>query len=126
MNRSTPLLDLYGEWRRLSQEESQAIADGQWHALEKFQAAKKALQGAIIQAQAAWEHAAIPVGPSPGELRSLIGELIAMEHRNEETLARKLSAATAEQEKLDRSRRRLRRIQQSYSGPASTRWKSYG
>lgn len=121
---STPaeLLQWFSEWRRLTDAEGEAIAAAAWATLLEVQSAKARLQVDIL----GWERACAPqsVRDFPA-LRPLLGEIIGLEARNRDRLARLDHEARVERESLDRSRRDLRRLQGSFAAPATPAWESY-
>lgn len=119
------LLELYREWKRLTEDEGAAIAASNWPAVGACQKAKQDLQPRIIRATDAAKHA--PGGGTDFEptIRECVNELIQLEMRNSQELGKRL--ATAEQEKngLERTSHRLKQVQKSYSGKRGSVWDQY-
>lgn len=122
MSAPAPLANLISEWRRLTDAESEAIGTQAWLQLLEVQAAKAGLQTAILL----WERENAPSSLADfPSLRPLLGELIGLESRNRERLARVHAEARAERASLERSRRDLRRLQGSFTSRTSPGWETY-
>lgn len=122
MSAPAVLIQWFSEWRRLTDAEGEAIAAAAWGTLLDVQSTKARLQVDIL----AWEreHAPQAVRDFP-VLRPLLGEIIGLEARNRDRLARLNHEARAERDSLDRSRRDLRRLQGCFAAPATPAWESY-
>lgn len=120
------ILKLYDEWRSLSHAEGNAIRENAWVQVEKCQSAKYALQPLIQNAQQEWREERGPEGPTEAEVRSIIAELIHLEHENDKTLAEVREAAIQERDALTQSTRNIAQIRQSYSIRSDVGWSSYG
>ena len=112
------LLDLYGRWRDLSDQEGGAITAGEWNCVASCQAAKQNLRGLIeeswsqLRCESGWE----ADGRSEIErrLRPVVSELLALEERNAEWLALQRKKGVAQDQQLRQSWRTLRQVQQAY------------
>ena len=120
------ILKLYDEWRVLSHSEGVAIRDNEWTKVEKCQSAKYALQPQIQDAQQEWKDADRGQGPTEAEVRSIIAELIHLEHENDMVLAETRKQALIERDELTKSTRNISQIRQKYSIQTDACWNSYG
>ncbi|HXG49547.1 MAG TPA: hypothetical protein VNO52_18135 [Methylomirabilota bacterium] len=111
------LQDLYLQWRRWTVLETEAIGTADWVRVEECQAAKRDLQPRITRAA---EQARLDSGAACAQdgqesrVRVLLNELIDLERRNLDLLARLRDRATAELDRLGQAGRNLRRVHRSY------------
>ena len=125
MNLNAELLELYQEWKQLTEKEGAAIIASDWVEVRSCQKSKQQLQPKIIQASDAAKNA--PGGRSEFEaqIRECVNELIQLETRNSEALGKRLEAAEKERSGLDQTSQRLKRVQKSYSGTRESAWDQY-
>lgn len=129
MNANSELFSLYDQWRLLTEEEGQAIRQGQWHQVNRRQKLKRDLQGKIIQAaeswQASWPQSETSRVEYDRQFRPILAELITMESRNHELISARHDRSQAEIGGLDQSARHLRGLQRAYGSADQGRWHSY-
>jgi hypothetical protein len=125
MSAQRDLPALYAEWRRLTEQEADAIRSAQWDRLDSIQNAKRELQPLIVAASERAQSAAPALGEAQATSATIL-ELIALEKRNAALLAAQSEAAREVRAHWDRSSRNLRQIQQSYSGLHRSNWAGYG
>jgi hypothetical protein len=123
------LFDAYDSWEQLTQAEGSAIQSGDWSRVAECQQAKQGLQKKIIHLTESAQAECIETGLDSKnferDLRPIINNLISMESHNSELLAIRRQAADVEKLDLDQASQNLRRVQKSYSPPASPVWNSY-
>lgn len=119
------LLELYQEWKRLTEKEGAAIQSSNWAEVRHCQKAKQQLQPKIIQASDLAKTAQEAGSDFEGRIRECINELIRLETRNSETLERMLEAVEQEKNGLDRTSHRLKQVQKSYTGSRGSAWDQY-
>jgi hypothetical protein len=122
------LLDLYAEWRRLSELEGAAIGRDEWPSVAQQQALKRELQGRIVEATEAWSREQEATGGPARfeqEFRPIVADLIQLESRNHERLCERRALARAALASLDRSAAQLRGIQKAYAPGGGSCWQSY-
>lgn len=130
MSARNDLLNLYQEWRKLTDAEGLAIRSANWPELQYLQDAKFNLQAQIVSATEL-VHAELARNPGMAqevnrEFRTLLAELIQMEQRNSQWLSEKRQNAEAEMALANQSSRNLRQVHKAYNttqGP--TAWNSY-
>jgi hypothetical protein len=113
----------YEEWRSLSIAEGEAIRAGQWAQVEQLQARKRQLQEFV-----AADLGELPVAERDrlrAEFRLLVDELLALESRNREDLARQREQLATRQQRTDQIALRLRQLRQSYGVTGVAAWQSY-
>lgn len=111
---------LYEQWRVLTEEEGTAINQADWSRLARTQTAKARLQPRITDVSG---H--LDPNVHEREFRPVVERLIELERRNQARLQHRQTNAQAQQNELDRSRRHLRQLHQSYVPPARAHWQSY-
>ena len=118
---------LYAEWRTLTEAEGEAIRAGAWPQVEQRQAAKHQLQRRIIDATQRLDTESTPTERAAHErhFRAVVDELIQLEQRNHELVARTRDEAAGHQRSLDQCSRNLRRVQRGYAPVAGAFWESY-
>ena len=123
------LFDAYNSWEQLTQAEGAAIQSGDWARVAECQQTKQSLQKQIIQLTESAQSECIEAGLDSKNFerdrRPIINNLISMESRNSELIAIRRHAADVEKLDLDQAAQNLRRVQKSYSPPASAVWNSY-
>ena len=129
MDARNQLMDLYQEWRTLSETEGKAIRAATWSRVDACQDAKHGLQPRMLSAvelcQAELKAAGINPQDFDLQLRKIVAELILLEERNSQWLAEQREAALAQARQLDRTSRSLRQVRQAYVGDAAAAWHSY-
>jgi len=125
INANAEILELYQEWKRLTEKEGAAIMASDWVEVRSCQKAKQQLQPKIIQVTDVAKNA--PGGRSEFEaqIRECVNELIQLETRNSEALGKRLEAAEKERSSLEQTSQRLKRVQKSYSGTRESAWDQY-
>jgi hypothetical protein len=120
----------YEQWRQLTEAEGAAISAGQWTQVELLQKTKKQLQSFIDDIRRDLRAACRTYGGIARELerefRSLMGELLALETRNNQTLVERRIQAVAEEQRLQQAVQKLHQIRGAYALPGSAHWESYG
>ncbi|MCL5097770.1 MAG: hypothetical protein M1608_09660 [Candidatus Omnitrophica bacterium] len=123
------LLDLYAQWRRLTEAEGKAIANGQWPEVNRNQACKEQLKEQIVRATgfwlAKWPNPAQQTAEYDRQIRPILAELVMLESNNYELLDAKCQKARAEQGQLDQSVRNLRGLHRAYVPSEPSLWQSY-
>ena len=123
------LLELYAEWRRLTDLEGEAIRAADWPAVEEQQNLKHALQPRITRASIWFREAALagglPETQFETEFRPVVGELVDLELRNREELCRRREALQADRQSMGQSANRLRGIRRSYTLQPASSWQSW-
>lgn len=120
MSPTDELADLFGQWRILTEHEGRTIDSGAWSELDHVQAGKASLQPRITEMLSRIDRVTFE-----RRFRLHVEELIQLEHRNLAVLQTRRGAAAEEEQRLDRTRRKLRQIQKSYLPPARLHWQSY-
>jgi len=122
------LTSLLTEWRRLTEEEGQAIRNGNWTGLADQQAGKAQLQTEISRLQGLFATVSDPaIGSShldPG-LEPLVRELLALEARNRDLLAARRLDHQAESRGLAKTTRDLTNMRRAYGRSPNLHWQSY-
>jgi hypothetical protein len=123
------LLDLYAEWRRLTELEGAAIGRDEWPCVAQQQQLKRGLQTRIIEATESWQRERQDTSggmePFEREFRPIVSDLIQMESRNHELLCERRTRTQTALAALDRSASHLRGIGRAYATPEGSRWQSY-
>jgi hypothetical protein len=129
MSACATLLELYQEWRKWTESEGEAILSNDWRQVSRCQAAKTELQPRILKqtdlAQAECARDGIDRKSFEKQVRSRVNELIYLETRNAEFLAEQKDLARKEYDALERSSRKLPKIQRRYASGAGAGWESY-
>ncbi len=118
--RSVEAVPWAAQWRHLSEEEAHAIQESDWPRLLHLQQQKSELQRAIAAAEIRPEGAGL-VRYDPEEL----GALLELERRNLLLLESRRRTADAERDRLEKSRRDLRRLQREFGVHSEPTWQSY-
>jgi hypothetical protein len=123
------LLDLYAEWRRLTELEGAAIDREEWPVVFQQQQLKRGLQDEIVRVTEAWNHelSAAREGSAPfdRDIRPIIADLIRLESHNHELVCERRQTAHSLRQTLDQSSANLRAIHRAYAPGAAVRWQSY-
>ena len=123
------LTQLYADWRRLTEAETESLRRDAWERLAEIHRQKSALQQDIIAATEPFDAefarlgATVPAAENP--FRKIVSELILLETRNAEILSAKRAAAEAERATLERTTTTLRHVARSYGHPIGSVWHSY-
>jgi hypothetical protein len=125
MEANAELLELYQEWKRLTEKEGAAILASSWADVRNCQRLKQQLQPKIIQATDAAKHAPGHGSDFEARIRECVNELIQIETRNSEALGKRLEAAEKERSELDRTSHQLKQVQKSYGGTRGSAWDQY-
>ena len=129
MNAFEDLLGAYGQWKECSESEGEAIVRGDWSSVSAHQESKLHLRDAIIRwtgrAREDWKASGKDLAEFENRVRSVVGELIALETRNASALAEQRAVCQARREEIEGSRRNLRRIRSSYANVPGASWQSY-
>ena len=123
MSAHAELLELYQEWKRLTEVEAAAIRVSDWAEVRSCQEEKQELRPKIIRATEAAKKN--PDAEFDAKIRECINELILLETRNSEGLGRRLEAVEREMSELDRTTTRLKQVHKSYTGTRSAAWDQY-
>lgn len=122
MSADAQLQDAYREWRRLAQEEGDAIRANDWTAVSNCQGELQKLQPRIIhwtaEAQQEWSRLGVDRKARENSFRSVVSELIELEWRNNALINVLRQATLAELQKLDEANHTLKRVHRSYSQPS--------
>jgi hypothetical protein len=128
MSAWTELLNHYEQWRILTRSEGEAIRTGAWPQVDEYQTAKYNLQHDILAASQAADQEMGPNNPARIELdqqlRTLITELIRMEHQNVQLLAEQQSRARLELSEFDRTSRNLKSVRRAYAPQHNHAWEN--
>lgn len=113
----------YAEWRRLAEAEGEAIRAGNWSFLRDCHNALSELQVRIdsLNEQAAQEWAALGIDAAPrrAAFKTMVKDLLKIEHHNHHLLEQRRRKMMAQKEELGIATLNLRRIQKSYTQAAS-------
>jgi hypothetical protein len=120
MSARDPIFSACEKWRDLTTTEGRAIEASDWVVVAECQREKKHLQSVLTglsgPPKPGWATGAPRFAEMLDAVRVLAAELIAMETRNANLLARKREAALTARGELERSGMNLRRIRGSYGG----------
>jgi hypothetical protein len=125
MESNAELLELYQEWKRLTEEEGAAIGALDWTAVRSCQKDKQGLQPKIIRATDAAKNAPGGGIQFEAKIRECVNELIQLEMRNSERLGKRLAAVEKERSGLEQTSHRLKQVQKSYSSTRGPAWDQY-
>ncbi len=125
MEVNAQLLELYQEWKRLTELEGAAIRASDWAGVRHCQKSKQELQPQIIRATDAAKNAPGGGREFEAQIRDCVNELIQLETRNSETLERRLEEVERSREELDQTSHRLKRVQKSYTRGRGSSWDEY-
>jgi hypothetical protein len=126
------LVELYAEWRRLTDLEGAAIGADEWPNVARQQQLKLELRDQIVQTTEQWhvERAATETETAANvrfeqEFRPIVADLIQRETRNHEMICERKQRVQSDLAALRQSSTRLRGIQRAYSADTGSRWQSY-
>lgn len=125
MNPGTDLLELFQQWKSLTEKEGAAILASDWAEVRRCQQVKQQLQPQIVRASDA---AGSSHGPGSGfqaRIRQCVNELIQLETHNNTTLGERLESTRREKDGLDRTSHRLRQVHKSYVPAHGNVWNQY-
>jgi uncharacterized protein (DUF3084 family) len=129
MSAQADLLQLYQDWRSLTEQEREAIEEGDWRRVHKCQSAKSELQPRIVrqtqETHDEWNRFGVDRSQLEKQVRSVVNELIYLETLNGEFIAEQRRRAQAEFDQLNQSSRKLGKVQKSYTPNAPFAWESY-
>ena len=121
MNACEDIGRLLDQWLQLTHAEAAAIQSGAWEKLGRIHSAKDLLRIPLDNALAEWKAA----GGSDLPYRAELQRLIALEAHHAQLVTARREDARRQQTDLDRSRRTLRQLRQSYAPANSTALNSY-
>jgi hypothetical protein len=119
------LLQLYQQWRALTQAEAVAIQEGNWSKLLEAQDKKKSLQQQIDQVEQGRAGIDSPQGPPHTEVRETLHDLILLEQQNTTALDARKQGLQQEQFQLEKTSSNLHHLQRAYSASPAVVWQSY-
>jgi hypothetical protein len=129
MSANEELYNAYGEWRRLAEQEGEAIRSGNWSLVQSCQDSLHELQPQIIrwtqQARNEWLSLGRDVTVEENTLRAVIGELVEIERRNSAWLSDVRQAAQLQFNELEQTGHTLRQVQRSYAPGRPSSWNSF-
>ncbi len=129
MTAKQTLVELYQEWRRLTEAEGEAIRQASWTQVDYYQTAKRKLQPQIVTVTEQFQDELPPAGPERAEgeqfFRKQLGELIQLEVQNGSSISSHRAQLEAERAKTDQSRRNLRQLREYYAPNRCANWQSY-
>ena len=125
MEPSAHLLELYQEWKSLTEKEGAAIQASNWAEVRFCQKSKQQLQPKIIRTTDLTKTAPGGGTEFEAQVRECVNELIQLETRNQETLEKRLSSAEKEKNGLERTSHRLKQVQKSYAPARGPAWDQY-
>jgi hypothetical protein len=129
MNAHQDLLELFQEWRTLTETEGQAIRSATWPEVNRCQDAKFHLQSRLMMAHESLQAERLARGLDPvtydPPYRQVVAELIRLEQRNSEWLADQYQQAERQNQDLARTSRNLRQVHRAYAPGAPAHWHSY-
>jgi hypothetical protein len=119
----------YEQWRQLTEAEGIAVSGGQWTQVELLQKTKQQLQfsidGTWRDLRAACRACGQTAQGIEQEFRSLILQLLDLEHANSEILATKRNRASQEKEEVDHVIQKLRQLRRAYVPTRPSLWETY-
>ena len=115
------LIELYADWRKLSDQECEALRHQNWGRVAESQARKKSLQDVI---STVFKTCTVEQRRS-AQIKEILSELIQSEQANQQLLERIRKTAEKERGDLGGVARTLRRIHGSYGQQPQTVWHSY-
>lgn len=123
------LLRAYEAWRTLTEEEANAIAGGDWAAVESRQHLKEVLQSEILRstahAETHWK--LFPASEPRGRaaIQSLLSELLRLEETNAVAIRHQQALGRAQQLEFGKVSRTLKSVQQHYGSARAAVWQAY-
>lgn len=125
MNASGHLLDLYDQWKKLTESEGAAIGVSNWIEVRRCQQSKQKLQPQIIRASDHMKEPAPSASALDPRLRDCVNQLIQLENNNSAQLALRIKSAKQEIDGLECTTQRLRQIHKSYVPSQGPVWNQY-
>lgn len=123
------LLQLYQQWRRLAENEGEAIRAQNWTAVAECNARLAALQPRITRLTAEvrleWRRNGVNLEQKEKELRQIISDLIELGEQNSGSLTAARDTVRKNLDELDSARQNLRRVRRSYSASRPALWNSF-
>ena len=121
----TDLMDTYGRWRQWTEVEGLAICAEDWPRVTECQEAKRELQPVILRFTSQVLSCTSDPARFHQRVRTVVQELITLEHHNNQIISRKREQLQAQRDDLDRSSQNLRRLHSSYAPTATPNWQSF-
>lgn len=122
MEASVQLLELYDQWKQLTEREGAGILASDWTEVHRCQKSKQELQPEIIKVSTQVKKASQQSEELEPRLCERINELIRLERSNSANLETRLESTRQEKESLDRTSQRLRQIHKSYIPSQAAVW----
>lgn len=119
------LLDLYQQWKSLTEQEGAAILASNWLEVRKCQEKKQKLQPQIIKISDQLKSASRGGNLVQDRIRECVNELILLETRNSASLAVRLQTVREKKDRLDLTSHRLRQVHKSYVPAQAAAWNQY-
>lgn len=117
------LLRLIGEWRALTQQQTETIQRADWPGTARLSHAKEKLKELMDAAIMASE--TDPREDHPPGLQLAVQELVRLEQNNSQLLAERSRELRGRLEQSRAGTRRLRLVGNAYRRERQTRWRSY-
>ena len=129
-NGGNELPELYQSWRKLTEDEGQAILAGAWPQVQRCQDAKSDLQTRILAtSEPTSSKLNLPSAGNPvvghQPFQHLLREVIQMERRNQKWLAEQQQVAQTQRSELEAANRNLQKLRQSYGPKRRSCWHCY-
>jgi hypothetical protein len=125
MNHTAQLLELYSQWKHLTEREGAAILASDWTEVRRCQEGKQTLQPQIVKVSDQAKRATRQAHEFEPRLRECVNQLIQLETSNSATLETRMKSTRQEKENLDRTSSRLRQIHKSYVPSQASAWNQY-
>jgi hypothetical protein len=125
MNHSAELLELYQQWKSLTEQEGAAIHALNWSEVRRCQKQKQLLQPEIIRVAGLIKSTTGVNLQIEARIRDCINELIQLESTNSAALEKRLESARKEMDDLDQTSHKLRQVHKSYAGSFGSSWSQY-
>ncbi|HEY0456226.1 MAG TPA: hypothetical protein VGE41_07600 [Verrucomicrobiae bacterium] len=127
MSAESELMDLYNRWRALSNMEGEAILACDWVQLAEAQNEKRLLQdhAVALSERLRCEHSADEAQAAQNRLQALVADLVCIEKKNGEMLAKQRRAVEGKNQELRRAGLHLRQIHGAYAPGADAAWNCY-
>jgi hypothetical protein len=122
---SAHLLELYQQWKGLTEREGAAILASNWAEVRSCQEKKQKLQPQIIKISDQLKNASRGASQFQDRIRECVNELIQLETRNSANLAGRLQTAKEKIDSLDCTSSRLRQLHKSYVPAQGSAWNQY-
>ena len=123
------LMRLLSDWRRLTEGEGRAIANGDWTGVADHQARKTKLQDDITRVLELCRREPATRECSAAEdeqhLQPLVRELMALESHNRDLLVARRQVRQAESQRLAQTVRDLHNMRRAYGASRGPFWQSY-